>query len=65
MPSARRVDACQTVPLPYDAFLTKHDIRLDYTIRVPTATIEDGVLILELKYRVRAGDGIPRAARAR
>jgi|CXWL01.1.fsa_nt_gi hypothetical protein len=35
-------------------------IRLDYTIpRFPTATIEDGVLILELKYRVRS----PRAVR--
>ena len=35
-------------------FLVKYDIRLDYTIRFPTATIEDGVLLLELKYRVRS-----------
>ncbi|MFN0278703.1 MAG: hypothetical protein ACKVRN_08880 [Pyrinomonadaceae bacterium] len=44
-------------------FLRKHDIRLEYTVRFPTATIEDGVLLLELPYRVRAGHGIPRAAR--
>lgn len=35
-------------------FITKHDIRLDYTVRFPTAVIEDGVLLLELKYRVRS-----------
>ncbi len=35
-------------------FLLKHDIRLDYTVRFPTAAIEDGVLLLELKYRVRS-----------
>ena len=35
-------------------FLIKHDLRLDYTVRFPTATIEDGVLLLELKYRVRS-----------
>lgn len=46
-------------------FLRKHDIRLDYTVRFPTAIIEDGVLILELKYRVRAGHGIPPAATGR
>lgn len=40
-------------------FLEKHDIRLDHTVRFPTAVIEDGVLILELKYRVRS----PRAVR--
>jgi len=35
-------------------FLVKYDIRLDWTVRFPTATIEDGVLLLELKYRVRS-----------
>ena len=35
-------------------FLVKYDIKLDYTIRFPTATIEDGVLILELRYHVRS-----------
>ena len=40
-------------------FVQKHDIRLDQTVRFPTATIENGVLILELKYRVRS----PRAVR--
>ena len=35
-------------------FMVKHDIRLQYTVRFPTATIEDGVLLLELKYRVRS-----------
>ena len=35
-------------------FLLKYDIRLDYTIRFPTAVIEDGVLLLELRYRVRS-----------
>ena len=35
-------------------FLVKYDIKLDYTVRFPTATIEDGVLLLELKYRVRS-----------
>ena len=40
-------------------FVNKHDIRLAYTIRFPTASIEDGVLVLELKYRVRS----PRAVR--
>lgn len=39
-------------------FLVKHDIKLDYTVRFPTATIEDGVLILELPYRVRSPHGI-------
>ena len=39
-------------------FLKKYDIRLDYTVRFPTATIEDGVLILELPYRVRSPHGI-------
>jgi hypothetical protein len=40
-------------------FVTKHEIRLDYTVRFPTATIEDGVLLLELKNRVRS----PRSVR--
>ena len=35
-------------------FMVKHDLQLDYTVRFPTATIEDGVLLLELKYRVRS-----------
>ena len=35
-------------------FLVKHEIKLDNTVRFPTAAIEDGVLILELKYRVRS-----------
>jgi len=33
-------------------FIDKHDIRLDQTVRFPTATVEDGVLLLELPYRV-------------
>lgn len=40
-------------------FMVKYDIKLDYTVRFPTATMEDGVLLLELKYRVRS----PRAIR--
>lgn len=35
-------------------FLVKYEIKLDYTVRFPTAVIEDGVLVLELKYRVRS-----------
>jgi len=35
-------------------FMIKYEIQLDYTVRFPTATIEDGVLLLELKYRVRS-----------
>ena len=35
-------------------FMIKHEIQLDYTVRFPTAAIEDGVLLLELKYRVRS-----------
>ena len=35
-------------------FMVKYEIQLDYTVRFPTATIEDGVLLLELKYRVRS-----------
>ncbi len=35
-------------------FLIKYDIRLDYTVRFPTARIEDDVLILELPHRVRS-----------
>jgi len=34
--------------------MVKYEIQLDYTVRFPTATIEDGVLLLELKYRVRS-----------
>jgi len=40
-------------------FLTKYEIKLNYTVRFPTAAIEDGVLLLELKHRVRS----PRAVR--
>lgn len=40
-------------------FLTRHGIKLPYTVRFPTAAIEDGVLLLELKHRVRS----PRAVR--
>lgn len=40
-------------------FLTKYKIRLNYTVRFPTAAIEDGVLLLELRHRVRS----PRAVR--
>lgn len=35
-------------------FMVKHEIKLDYTVRFPTARIEVGVLLLELKYRVRS-----------
>ena len=42
-------------------FLLKHEIALDYTVRFPTAIIEDDILILELKYRVRS----PRSAYVR
>jgi len=40
-------------------FLLKYDIRLNYTVRFPTASIEDDVLLLELRHRVRS----PRAVR--
>ena len=39
-------------------FLRKHDIQLDYTVRFPTAFVEDGVLLLELQYRVRSHHGV-------
>lgn len=49
-------------------FLVKHDIKLSYTVRFPTAEIEDGVLILELPYRVRSPHAVrplsPRTGRA-
>lgn len=35
-------------------FMVKYDLQLDCTVRFPTATIEDGVLLLELRYRVRS-----------
>ncbi len=35
-------------------FLVRYEVQLDYTVRFPTATIEDGVLLLELRYRVRS-----------
>ncbi len=35
-------------------FMVKYEIQLDYTVRFPTAVIEDGVLLLELPYRVRS-----------
>ncbi|MBP9663657.1 MAG: hypothetical protein KBD94_03490 [Pyrinomonadaceae bacterium] len=40
-------------------FMVKYNIQLKYTVRFPTARIEDGILLLELKYRVRS----PRAVR--
>jgi hypothetical protein len=39
-------------------FIKKHDIQLDYTFRFPTAFVEDGVLLLELQYRVRSHHGV-------
>lgn len=39
-------------------FIRKHDIQLDYTVRFPTAFVEDGVLLLELAYRVRSHHGV-------
>ena len=33
-------------------FCDKHEIRLDQTIRFPTAAVEDGVLLLEFRYHV-------------
>ena len=41
-------------------FITRHNIKLDYTIRFPTARIENGVLVLELGSIVRS----PRAVRS-
>ena len=35
-------------------FMVKHEIKLDYTVRFPTAVIEEGILVLELQYRVRS-----------
>jgi len=35
-------------------FIQKHKINLDYTVRFPTARIEDGVLVLELTHCVRS-----------
>ncbi len=40
-------------------FVTKHNIKLDYTIRFPTAHLEYGVLVLELNKIARS----PRAVR--
>lgn len=40
-------------------FMVKYKIELQYTVRFPTARIEDGILLLELKYKVRS----PRAVR--
>ena len=34
--------------------MVKYNIQLKYTVRFPTARIEDGILLLELKYRVRS-----------
>jgi hypothetical protein len=39
-------------------FMRKHDIGLEYTVRFPTAFIEDGVLLLELPFRVRSHHGV-------
>lgn len=33
-------------------FMDKHDIQIEQTVRFPTAIVEDGVLLLELPYRV-------------
>ncbi len=35
-------------------FMVKHDLQLDYSVRFPTAIMENGVLLLELRYRVRS-----------
>lgn len=40
-------------------FMVKYNIQIKHTVRLPTARIEDGILLLELKYRVRS----PRAVR--
>ena len=36
------------------ALLREHDLKIERTVRFPTVRVEDGVLLLELKYRVRA-----------
>ena|SRR5688500_14010879 len=46
-------------------FIAKYDIRLEHTVRFPTASIEDGVLLLELRYRVRSHHGFRRPSTAR
>ncbi|MFN0279550.1 MAG: hypothetical protein ACKVRN_13290 [Pyrinomonadaceae bacterium] len=47
-----RMDHRGTARFHAQRFLQKYDIRLDQTVRFPTATIEDGVLLLELPYRI-------------
>src|ERR1043166_616475 len=46
-------------------FMKKHEIQLNYTVRFPTAAVEDGVLLLELKYRVRSQHSIGQINRRR
>ena len=41
------------------AFTRKHNIKVDGTVRFPTATIEDGILVLNLRYMVTV-TGTPR-----
>ncbi len=40
-------------------FVVKYKLDLPYTVRFPTARMEEGILLLELKYKVRS----PRAVR--
>lgn len=47
-------------------FTRKYDFRVDGTVRFPTAAIEDGVLVLELRNRVKVDRGrayVPHAKR--
>ncbi|MBK8467032.1 MAG: hypothetical protein IPL32_14520 [Chloracidobacterium sp.] len=54
-----RMDHRGTARFHAQRFIDKHDIRVEQTVRFPTAAIEDGVLVLELAYRVPS----PRRAR--
>jgi hypothetical protein len=47
-----RMDARGNQRFHAQRFIDKHDIRIEQTVRFPTAAIEDGVLLLELPYRV-------------
>lgn len=47
-----RMDARGNQRLHAQRFMDKYDIRIEQTVRFPTAAIEDGVLLLELPYRV-------------
>ena len=42
----------------------KHDIRIDGTVRFRTATVENGILVLDLRNRVNV-NGTPRKGRCR